>query len=139
MNSISSVPSAGANSPTMTVERRSSAVCRTVSAQDVEIRQFALDFNPERAARRNDPETSKAAARHASKFSESHAGRILLALQQHGPRTPKELEQLIGLSVVQIDRRLPDLKSAKLAEVVKLDDGADAVRQGCRVWRAVGG
>ena len=101
--------------------------------------QLAIDFAPERAARHTDPETSKAAARQAAKFRTSHAGRILLALQQHGPRTPKELEQIVGLSVVQIDRRLPELKKAKLARVVTLDDGADAVRNGCRVWSAIGG
>jgi predicted HTH transcriptional regulator len=98
--------------------------------------QMAIDFE-QAHARRTDPETSKTAARNAEKFSESHAGRILLALQQHGPRTPKELEQIVGLSVVQIDRRLPDLKKLRLARVVKLDDGAEASRGGCRVWEAV--
>jgi len=88
-------------------------------------------------ARTTDPETSKAAARRASDFSTSHAGRILLALQLHGQRSPYELSQLIGLTIVQIDRRLPELAALGLARVVKLDDGVDLVRNGCRVWAAV--
>lgn len=97
--------------------------------------QLSISF-VETRARRTDPETSKAAARRSSQFSTSHAGRILLALQLHGMRSPKELEQLIGLSVVQIDRRLPELAAMGLARVVKLDDGTDMVRAGCRVWSA---
>lgn len=100
--------------------------------------QLQIDFDAVRACRSTDPGTSHAAARNATQFATSHAGRILLALQQHGPRSPKELEQLLGLSVVQIDRRLPDLKRLGLARVATLDDGADVVRSGCRVWEAVG-
>lgn len=88
-------------------------------------------------ARANDPETSKAAARRAADFSTSQAGRILLALQKHGPRTSHELSLIIGLTLVQCDRRLPDLASLGLARVVKLNDGADMVRGRCRVWEAV--
>lgn len=99
--------------------------------------QLAIEFAPERAARRTDPGTSQAAAKNAQRFAASHAGRILQALKTHGPRSAHELEQLVGLSVVQIDRRLPDLKVAKLARVQCLDDGADVVRSGCRVWEAI--
>lgn len=88
-------------------------------------------------SRATDPETSKAAARKASAFSASQAGRILLALQQHGPSSPKDLSRLLGLTVEQIDRRLPDLKDAGLARVVSLSDGAELVREKCRVWEAV--
>lgn len=41
------------------------------------------------------------------------------------------------LTVEQIDRRLPDLKDAGLARVVSLSDGAELVREKCRVWEAV--
>lgn len=99
--------------------------------------QFSIDFDAVRACRSTDPATSKAAARQAATFAPSHAERILLALQQHGQRTPKELEQIIGLSVVQIDRRLPDLKAMGLARVATLDDGAYVTRGGCRAWEAV--
>jgi predicted ArsR family transcriptional regulator len=88
-------------------------------------------------ARATDPETSKAAARRASRFSASQAGRILLALQQHGPSSAKDLSPILGLTMEQIDRRLPDLKDEGLARVVLLSDGAELVREKCRVWEAV--
>jgi predicted ArsR family transcriptional regulator len=99
--------------------------------------QIAINFDAHRAARSDDPETSHAAARNAERFAASHAGRILAALKLHGPRTAHELEALVGLSVVQIDRRLPELKAAGLTRVAKLDDGADRVVDGFRVWEAV--
>lgn len=98
--------------------------------------QLAIDFTAPHA-RRSDPETSHKAAERAPQFATSHAGRILLALQLHGERSAHELSQLIGLTVVQIDRRLPDLAKLGLAAVAKLDDGADKVTHGCRVWKAV--
>ncbi len=99
--------------------------------------QLAIVFDAIKAVRSSDPLTSVQAAEKASSFASSQASRILQALKTHGPRSPKELEQLLGLTVVQIDRRLPDLKRDKLADVVTLDDGADLVRDGCRVWRAL--
>ena len=99
--------------------------------------QMLIDFNAAQAARRNDPSTSKEAARNAAKWADSHAGRILQALKTHGPRSAAELEQLLGLSLVQVARRLPNLKDAGLARVCTLDDGADMVRNGCRVWEAI--
>lgn len=98
--------------------------------------QLAMHFEPARAARRDDPETSHAAARNAARFAESHAGRILVTLQTHGARTAHEIAQLVGLTVVQVDRRLPDLKAAGLADVCKHDDGAAVVVGGFRVWEA---
>jgi predicted transcriptional regulator len=88
-------------------------------------------------ARKRDPSTSHEAAKRASAFSTSHAGRILLALKQYGPRTAHELEGLIGLSVVQIDRRTCELQRLGLIRVAKLHDGADVVLDGFRVWEAV--
>ena len=91
-------------------------------------------FGP--GVRKTDPATSKVAAVRATLFAWSHRGRILDALRTHGPHSPKELEQLIGLSTVQIDRRLPEILAAGEIEVVQ-ENGADVVRGGCRVWRAV--
>lgn len=99
--------------------------------------QMSIDFDAKAHARRSDPVTSHAAAVKAANFAAGHKGRILAALKQHGPRSPAELAQLIGLTVVQIDRRLPELAREGLARVVTLDDGADMVRNGCRVWEAV--
>lgn len=90
-----------------------------------------------RRSRATDPATSHAAAQRAANFANSHAGRILTALQLHGKHTAHELEPLTGLTTVQIDRRFPDLQRAGLARVCKLDDGADMVRGGFRVWEAV--
>lgn len=98
--------------------------------------QTTLDF-VKTHARASDPETSKAAAMRASSFSTSQAGRILLALKRCGPRTAHELSFIVGLTLVQCDRRLPDLAALGLVRVVKLDDGADMVRGRCRVWEAV--
>jgi hypothetical protein len=93
--------------------------------------QLSIDFP---RARASDPATSHLAASNASKFAESHAGRIHLALIGKN-LTAHELSTITGLSVVQIDRRLPDLKRAGLARVQRLADG-DVVRGGFRVWEA---
>ncbi len=90
---------------------------------------------PIRRARKNDPATSKAAARNADRFSESHAGRILAALNE-GPRSAHGISAMTGLSVVQVDRRLPELARAGKAQVLKAG-GADVVVGGYRVWVAV--
>ena len=39
-----------------------------------------------------------------------------------------------GLSVEQVDRRLPELARANMAEVLQIGD-RDAMRGGFRVWR----
>ena len=83
-------------------------------------------------ARRTDPETSHKAAARASQFATSHAGRILLALQQHGPRSAHGLSLVIGLSVVQIDRRTIELQRLRLIAPT------GAVEAGCRVWAVHG-
>lgn len=100
------------------------------------VEQLNIDFQAVMACRANDPLTSIEAAERAASFASSHAGRILQALKTHGPRTAHELNLLIGLTVVQIDRRLPDLKKADLARVVQLADGGDRAVGGFRVWEA---
>jgi predicted ArsR family transcriptional regulator len=95
--------------------------------------QLTIDFA---RARASDPMTSVTTAIQSSRFAESHAGRILAALKLHGPMTAHELG-IVGLTVVQADRRLPELASKRLVSVVKTNDGVDLVRGGCRVWGAV--
>ncbi len=85
-------------------------------------------------ARRTDPATSRTAGINAGRFANSHKARILAALKTHGPRSAHELSLLIGLTVVQIDRRLPECGSA--VQVMQ-QGGIDVVRGGCRVWEAV--
>lgn len=62
-------------------------------------------------ARRRDPATSHAAAKKAQRFAQSHAGRILAVFQSSSSCswTAHELATQTGLTVVQIDRRLPEL------------------------------
>lgn len=99
--------------------------------------QLAIQFADEPRSRRSDPQTSHKAGARAQHFAGSHRDRIHQALKTHGPRSAHELSLLIGLTVVQVDRRLPELKERNLARVAKLDDGADVVRNHCRVWEAV--
>jgi len=96
--------------------------------------QLALHLPPPRA-RKRDPETSHVAASKAARFSESHAGRIHIALTQ-GPATAHELAERTGLTVEKVCRRLPELAEIKLARVVMLL-GKPVTRDGFRVWEAV--
>jgi predicted transcriptional regulator len=93
------------------------------------------DIQPVRA-RRSDPATSHAAARNADKFAASHAGRILEALKE-GPRTAHGLAAMTGLTVVQVDRRLPEMARAGLCAVMQDGTGADVVVGGFRVWERI--
>jgi hypothetical protein len=95
--------------------------------------QLSLTLDQPRA-RRSDPATSHQAAARASRFSESHAGRIHVALMA-GPATAHELAERTGLTVVQIDRRLPGLQRMGMAAVV-VRDGVPVTRSGFRVWQA---
>jgi len=94
-----------------------------------------MDLITAPAARRTDPVTSHQAARRAATFAASHAGRILEALAE-GPRTAAGLAAMTGLSVVQVDRRLPELERAGKARPVM--NGAHVyVVGGYRVWELV--
>lgn len=97
--------------------------------------QLAIDFSVSHA-RRFDPSTSHVAASKAERFAKSHAGRILQTLKLHGPCTARDINQLTGLTVEQVARRLPDLAESKLAAVWR-SGGVDVVRDGFRVWMAL--
>lgn len=84
--------------------------------------------------RAQDPVTSVAAAERSLKFSATHKGRILAALEEAGAATAHEISLASGLSVVQVDRRLPELARDDLAEVLRIGD-SDVTRDGFRVWR----
>lgn len=88
--------------------------------------QMAL-FSSRPAARRRDPETSKAAARRAVEFAAGHYARIFDALEADG--TIYEIGQRCGLDHVAVARRLPEMAKAGLAEPT------ETRREGCRVWR----
>lgn len=63
-----------------------------------------------RHARRQDPETSKIAARRATKVCSEHLRRMLEAMMAGGSRdwTPHELSAACGLSPLQVSRRIHD-------------------------------
>lgn len=85
--------------------------------------------------RASDPVSSVQAAERSTRFSETHKGRILAAMEKlGGSATAHEISASTGLSVVQIDRRLPELERDNLAEVVELA-GEDVMRGGFRLWR----
>lgn len=98
--------------------------------------QMSIDFTAR--ARRTDPSTSHAAAAKAEKFRVSHAQRILSCLESLGGgdgMTAEQIARSTGLTVVQVDRRLPELAQAGKARVVQID-GKDWVLGGFRVWEA---
>ena len=84
--------------------------------------------------RAQDPVPRVAAAERSLKFSTTHKGRILAALEEAGSATAHEISLATGLSVEQVDRRLPELARDNLAEVLRIGD-ADVTRDGFRVWR----
>lgn len=86
-------------------------------------------------ARATDPETSHTAAAAAMTFSNSQKERIFRALDKHGPRCARELSLVLGLTVEQIDRRLPDL--IPRVRVQQDEHGHEVVRGNCRVWEVV--
>jgi hypothetical protein len=87
-------------------------------------------------ARSSDPVTSKQAAVNAENFAATHAGRIAVALAVMGSGTANEISQITGLSVVQVDRRLPEMQRAGLARVLEGIDGKALTRSGFRIWAA---
>ena len=86
--------------------------------------------------RAHDPLSSVLAAERTPQFAGGHCARILAELTKRGPATAHELQINTGLTVVQIDRRLPDLQKAGKARVVQRG-GCDLMRGGARVWEAV--
>ena len=87
-------------------------------------------------ARRNDPLTSYLAADRVKLFAGSHYERILCALLFLKQATAAEIGQISGLSVEQVDRRLPELQRMHKVRVVQRN-GVDVVRNGYRVWELV--
>lgn len=83
-----------------------------------------------------DPLTSVEAAERAALFAGKQRVRIMGALKIFGQSTAGELQSYTGLTVVQLDRRLPELREAGLARVAQRN-GEDLMRNGYRVWEAV--
>lgn len=92
-------------------------------------------MQPNPLVRAHDPISSVLAAERAPLFAGKHCDRILAALRGQ-PSTAHEIEQATGLTVVQVDRRLPELLRYGKARVVQVG-GEDLMRGGARVWEAV--
>lgn len=95
-----------------------------------------MTLEAQHLVRASDPLSSVLAAEAAIKFAGNHCDRILSALANGRQATAHELQSATGLTVVQIDRRLPDLQKACKAQVVQRG-GMDLMRGNARVWEAV--
>lgn len=98
--------------------------------------QLALNFNPQRLARRSDPSTSHEAARRVREFASGHAATILSCLKDHGPLTVDEIAKHTPLLAHQINKRLPELQRSGLV-VPTGETRLSASGRPERVWRAV--
>jgi predicted ArsR family transcriptional regulator len=87
-------------------------------------------------ARTSDPNTSHEAAARAVEFVGAHCDRILACLREHGPLTKDEIARRTGLTPVQVDRRLPDLRARQQAAPNGDERQSDSGRLE-RVWKAV--
>jgi hypothetical protein len=83
--------------------------------------------------RATDPLTSINAAENSAKFSGGHKALILESLKD-GAKSVRELERCTGLTVVQIDRRMAELKRSNEVELVCVN-GEELTFQGTRVYR----
>lgn len=84
-------------------------------------------------ARADDPLTSITAAERATEFAGSHRERIMSALGW-GELSSRQIARRAGLTVVQVDRRLPELRRDGVVEVVMAGE-LELERDGYRVWR----
>ncbi len=88
-------------------------------------------------ARRADPETSKAAAAAAHGLANEHRLLILAAMRNAaGELTATEIGQLVGLSSVQVCRRLHELQDDGLATPTTNTKPTPAGRPS-RCWRSL--
>lgn len=126
---ISSFYSEGARTLSVMLAHAESIGCQTAPEPLSDSADTAV-----RRARSTDPCTSKDAAVNAEKFAKTHAGRIAVALMAMGSGTAEEIAQVTGLTVVQTDRRLPEMQRAGIARVLEGIDGKPLTRGGFRIW-----
>jgi hypothetical protein len=91
------------------------------------------DVPVEMRTRASDPVTSMVAAEKVAIVAKRHSESILAALNGQD-LTVKEIAPLIGLTYVQVARRMGELQKAGLAHVVQTAGGQDLERDDCRVW-----
>lgn len=95
-----------------------------------------LTFEELRRSRRDDPHTSRAAARAARGLAGEHHRRILAVMAAGGDWTPEEIAAQAGLSSLQVSRRLFELAAADCAAIVP-SGATRATSSGrqARAWR----
>lgn len=84
-------------------------------------------------ARRDDPDTSKAAAARVPHFQDAHHAKILGSIMAQGPGTIYEIGDRVGLDHVQVARRMAELEELEVAEPTGETRLSPTGRQ-CRVW-----
>lgn len=97
--------------------------------------QIAIDFSPQRLARRSDPSTSHEAAERVREFAGGHCGLILDALRKYGPMTCDEIAARIDLLPHQVNKRTADLQRAGRAAPTGEERLSMSGRR-ARVWGA---
>jgi hypothetical protein len=84
--------------------------------------------------RRGDPDTSKAAAVKAERFDQSQSAKIMWAMSCLQNCTALSIASATGLTVVQVDRRLPELRQQDKIKRVLLPNGKFQSIGGFTVW-----
>ena len=100
-----------------------------------------LDLFQHVRSRRNNPETSHAAAARVNEFAANHHAVIVLALKDHGPMTVHEISAKCGIDAHAVGKRMNELEQLGAAKVLwangsMLTKPGPSGRQ-ARVWRAV--
>lgn len=83
--------------------------------------------------RAHDPITSVVAAEKSLRFAGTHREQIVAALKELHNATAHEISRATGLTVVQVDRRLPELARDGIAKTIVVN-GCDLTRDGYRIW-----
>lgn len=106
-----------------------------LNTQALNTEQLRLDFEARRHARAGDPGTSHRAAAMAGELARGHCERILAVLRGSAGMTADVIAERVGLSAHQVNKRLPDLKQAGLAEPTG-EIGKSRSNRPARLWRA---
>jgi CRP-like cAMP-binding protein len=97
-------------------------------------------MNVQHCVRASGPASAVRAAEHVHSFAPSQCDRILSAIGQLTANrlgaTAAEIGEACGLTVVQVARRLPELRRAGRTLVLQHDSG-DLMRNGYRCWALV--
>lgn len=95
--------------------------------------QLELILPPPRA-RRNDPETSRDAARSMIGPAAEHANRVLSALRELGEAGAEQIGERCGMEPYAVRKRLPELAAVGLCEPTHMTRITRSGRKE-RIWR----